>query len=79
MAGLAILLFCLTACGKQNDTVESTTSYVASFFGIPDEVTGISRMLIKDDTAYMCCSEESGISYLASMSMDDGNFQKQPM
>lgn len=79
IVGLAILLFCLTACGKQNDTEESTTSYVASFFGIPDEVTGISRMLIKDDTAYMCCSEESGISYLASISMDDGNFQKQPM
>lgn len=79
MVGLAILIFCLTACGKQNDTEKSTTSYVASFFGIPDEVTGISRMLIKGDTAYMCCSEESGISYLASMSMDDGNFQKQPM
>lgn len=77
--GLAILFFCLTACGKQNDTEKSTTSYVASFFDIPDEVTGISRMLIKDDTAYMVCSEESGISYLASMSMDDGNFQKQPM
>lgn len=79
IVGLAILLFCLTACRKQNNTEESNTSYVASFFGITDEVTGISRMLIKDDTAYMCCSEESGISYLASMSIDDGNFQKQPI
>lgn len=77
--GLTILLFCLTACGKQNDTEESNTSYIASFWGIPDEVAGISRLLIKDDTAYICCLEEGGISYLASMTMDRGDFQKQPL
>ena len=50
-----------------------------SFFDIPDTVADISRLLIKDNTAYMCCFEESGISYLASMTVGDGEFQKLPL
>lgn len=76
---LAILLFCVTACGKQTDTEKSDTSYIASFFDIPDTVTGISRLLMKENTAYMCCSENNGVSYLASMEADGGDFQKQPL
>lgn len=76
---LAIMLFCVTACGKQADREKSDTSYVARFFDIPDTVTGISRLLIKEDTAYMCCSEETGVSYLASVMADGRNFQKQPL
>lgn len=45
----------------------------------PDTVTGISRLLIKEDTAYMCCSEKRGVSYLASVMADGRNFQKQPL
>ena len=53
--GLAILLMGATACGKQADTEENDTSYVAAYFAVPDAVTGISRLLIKDDTAYISC------------------------
>ena len=77
--GLAILLMGATACGKQADTEENDTSYVAAYFAVPDAVTGISRLLIKDDTAYICCIEENGASYLASMAADGGDFQKQPI
>ena len=48
-----------------------------TFFDIPDSVTGIERLLLKDDMAYMCCLEEDGTSYLATMNIDDGKFLKQ--
>ena len=74
--GLAAMLLGLTACGKQAGIEKSDASYVASFYDIPDTVTGISRLLIKDNAAYMCCSEANGVSYLASMTVEDGGFQK---
>lgn len=77
--GLAAMLLGLTACGKQAGIEKSDASYVASFYDIPDTVTGISRLLIKDNAAYMCCSEANGVSYLASMTVDDGGFQKLPL
>ena len=48
------MLLGLTACGKQAGIEKSDASYVASFYDIPDIVTGISRLLIKDNAAYMC-------------------------
>ena len=77
--GLTGMLFSMTACGKQTKTEAPEASYIASFFDIPDTVADISRLLIKDNTAYMCCFEESGISYLASMTVGDGEFQKLPL
>ena len=77
--GLTGMLFSMTACGKQTKTEAPEASYIASFFDIPDTVAYISRLLIKDNTAYMCCFEESGISYLASMTVGDGEFQKLPL
>ena len=73
------MLFSMTACGKQTKTEAPEASYIASFFDIPDTVADISRLLIKDNTAYMCCFEESGISYLASMTVGDGEFQHLPL
>ncbi len=77
--GLAAMLLGVTACGKQADIKKTDASYVASFYDVPDAVTGISRLLIKDNIAYMCCSEANGVSYLASMTADDGGFQKLPL
>ena len=59
------------------DAMQPDSSYVADFFDIPDSVTGIERLLLKDDMAYMCCLEEDGTSYLAAMNIDDGKFLKQ--
>ena len=44
------------------DAMQPDSSYVADFFDIPDSVTGIERLLLKDDMAYMCCLEEDGTS-----------------
>ena len=57
--------------------MQPASSYVTDFFDIPDTVTGIERLLLKDDMAYMCCLEEEGTSYLAAMDIDDGKFLKQ--
>ncbi len=59
------------------DTMQPAASYVADFFDIPDTVTEIERLLLKDDMAYLCCLEEDGTSYLAAMDIDDGKFLKQ--
>lgn len=79
LLGLAAALLGMTACGKETDSGKSDTSYVASYYDIPDTVTGISRLLMKDNVAYMCCSEANGGSCLASMTVDDGKFQKLPL
>ncbi len=75
--GTTALIFTLTACGNRMDTMQPAASYVADFFDIPDTVTGIERLLIKDDMAYMCCLEEDGTSYLAAMDIGDGRFLRQ--
>lgn len=75
--GTTALIFTITACGNRMDAVQPDSSYVADFFDIPDSVTGIERLLLKDDMAYMCCLEEDGTSYLAAMNIDDGKFLKQ--
>ena len=49
--GLAAMLLGLTACGKQAGIAQCDASYVASFYDIPDTVTGISRLLIKSIAA----------------------------
>lgn len=77
--GLAAMLLGTTACGKQTEIPKSDVSYDAGFYEIPDTVTGISRLLTKDNVAYLCCSEENGSSCLASMTADDGSFQKLPL
>ena len=51
--GTTALIFTLTACGNRMDTMQPAASYVADFFDIPDTVTGIERLLIKDAMAYM--------------------------
>lgn len=78
-AGLAAMLLCGASCARQTETGQSGASYVVDFYEIPDTVTGIKRLLIKDDTAYLCCTEETGSSYLASMTADGGEFQKLPL
>lgn len=75
--GLVTMIFTMTACGNHADAVENATSYVADFFDIPDTVVEIKRVLIKDDTTYVCCQETDGITYLASINIDNGEFQKQ--
>ena len=75
--GTTALIFTITACGNRMDAMQPDSSYVADFFDIPDSVTGIERLLLKDDMAYMCCLEEDGTSYLAAMNIDDGKFLKQ--
>ena len=75
--GTTALIFTITACGNRMDAMQPDSSYVADFFDIPDSVTGIERILLKDDMAYMCCLEEDGTSYLAAMNIDDGKFLKQ--
>ena len=75
--GTTALIFTITACGNRMDAMQPDSSYVADFFDIPDSVTGIERLLLKDDMAYMCCLEEDGTSYLSSMNIDDGKFLKQ--
>ena len=77
--GTAAMIFTVTACGNRMDTMQPAASYVADFFDIPDTVTGIERLLLKDDMAYMCCLEEDGSSYLAAMDIDDGKFLKQDL
>ena len=72
--GTTALIFTITACGNRMDAMQPDSSYVADFFDIPDSVTGIERLLLKDDMAYMCCLEEDGTSYLAAMNIDDGKF-----
>lgn len=75
--GMTAMIFTVTACGNRANTMKPGASYVADFFDIPDTVTEIERLLIKDDTAYMCCLEAEGTSYLAAMDVDDGKFWKQ--
>ena len=75
--GTTAMIFTITACGNRMDTVQPAASYVADFFDIPDTVTGIERLLLKDDMAYMCYLEADGTSYLAAMDIDDGKFLKQ--
>ena len=75
--GTTALIFTITACGNRMDAMQPEASFVADFFDIPDTVTGIERLLLKDDMAYMCCLEEDGTSYLAAMNIDDGKFLKQ--
>ena len=75
--GITAMIFTVTACGNRMDTMQPAASYVADFFDIPDTVTEIERLLLKDDMAYMCCLEEDGTSYLAAMNIDDGKFLKQ--
>ena len=75
--GTTAMIFTVTACGNRMDTMQPAASYVADFFDIPDTVTGIERLLLKDDMAYLCCLEEDGTSYLAAMDIDDGKFLKQ--
>lgn len=75
--GITAMIFTVTACGNRMDTMQPAASYVADFFDIPDTVTGIERLLLKDDMAYLCCLEEDGTSYLAAMDIDDGKFLKQ--
>lgn len=77
--GLTAVIFCMTSCGKQTNMETSKESYVANFFDMPDTVTGISRLLIKEDIVYLCCSEENGSTYLAAMTVDQGDFQKLPL
>lgn len=75
--GTTAMIFTVSACGNRMDTMQPASSYVTDFFDIPDTVTGIERLLLKDDMAYMCCLEEEGTSYLAAMDIDDGKFLKQ--
>ena len=75
--GTTAMIFTMTACGNRMDAMQPEASFVADFFDIPDTVTGIERLLLKDDMAYMCCLEEDGTTYLASMNIDDGKFLKQ--
>lgn len=75
--GITAMIFTVTACGNRMDTMQPAASYVADFFDIPDTVTEIERLLLKDDMAYLCCLEEDGTSYLAAMDIDDGKFLKQ--
>lgn len=76
---LIAVIFSMTACSQNTKSEETDESYVASFFDIPDEVKSVSRLLINDETAYMCCSEDEEVSYIASISMDGSNFQKLPL
>ena len=32
-----------------------------------------------DNKAYVCCQEGNGVSYLAAISIDNGDFQKLPL
>ena len=57
--GTTALIFTITACGNRMDAMQPDSSYVADFFDIPDSVTGIERLLLKDDMAYMCCPGQS--------------------
>ena len=75
--GTTAMIFTVSACGNRMDAMQPDSSYVADFFDIPDSVTGIERLLLRDDMAYMCCLEEDGTSYLAAMNIDDGKFLKQ--
>lgn len=79
MLCLIAMLFSMTACGHNTKGEEAPVSYVASFFDIPDTVTYISRLLISDNKAYVCCQEGNEVSYLAAISIDDGDFQKLPL
>ncbi len=76
---LMTIFFTMTGCSHNTKDDETGESYVASFFDIPDEVKGISRLLTSDETAYMCCSEDDEVSYIASISMDGSDFQKLPL
>ena len=76
---LIAAIFSMTGCSHNTKDDETGESYVARFFDIPDEVKGISRLLASDETAYMCCSENDEISYIASISMDGSDFQKLPL
>ena len=49
--GTTAMIFTVTACGNRMDTVQPAASYVADFFDIPYTVTGIERLLLKDDMA----------------------------
>ena len=79
MLCLIAMLFSMTACGHNTKDEEAPESYVASFFDIPDSVTYISRLLISDNKAYVCCQEGNEVSYLAAISIDNGDFQKLPL
>lgn len=78
------MLIAMTACGGEdtNDDDDSQNqSFDTSYMKIPDEVTNISRFLIRGDTAYFCCEEieddeKGAISYVATMSMESGDFEK---
>ena len=63
--GTTALIFTITACGNRMDAMQPDSSYVADFFDIPDSVTGIERILLKDDMAYMCYLElDASVSLL---------------
>lgn len=79
MLCLIAMFFSMTACSHNTEGEEAQESYVASFFDIPDAVTDISRLLISDNKAYVCCQEGNEVSYLAAISIDDGDFQKLPL
>lgn len=82
---MAFFLPLLAACGRadksgrQNITGDAEVprqSYTAVYFDIPSEVTKISRFLIYDNRAYLCCAETDGVPYLAAMDLDTGGLRK---
>ena len=72
--GTTALIFTITACGNRMDAMRPGFFLCCRLFDFPDSVTGIERLLLKDDMAYMCCLEEDGTSYLAAMNIDVGKF-----
>lgn len=80
---LLSMLVMTGACGKASGDEPDKQSYTANNFEIPKEITDVSRLLINNETAYVCCTESDEnnetVSFIASMSLDNGNFQKLPL
>lgn len=75
---LALMAIALTACGKTETKGEITAqSYTASSnFELPKDVTNVSRLIVRDDTAYLCIRASSGESgsYIATMGLDGSDY-----
>lgn len=67
--------------GGKSESGKAATQgqYKASFFDIPAEITDVSRLLLRDGNAYLCCAEGESASYIGSLSLADGSFTKLPV
>lgn len=71
-----------TEAAAETGTGAGLDAYIiTNHVDLPGSVTGISRFLVHDGTAFLCCSQdddvsESGATYAAAMNLDDGSFER---